>query len=75
MNKSTIDATEHAISEVRTVPKSGLWRRFFAAFSKARQMRADREVKHYLARQSDRTLQDIGMTDEEIADLRNKHGR
>ena len=75
MNKSTIDVTKHAASDVRTVPKSGLWRRFFAALSKARQMQADRNVKQYLARQSDRTLQDIGMTDEEIADLRSKHGR
>jgi uncharacterized protein YjiS (DUF1127 family) len=75
MSKPTFDATEHAVSNVSAAPKSGLLRRFFDALSRSRQMQADREVKHYLARQSNRTLHDIGMTDAEIADLRDTHGR
>jgi hypothetical protein len=73
MSKSTFVSAARATVAVVTPPRYGVIGRFFAALSRARQLQADREVETYLARQSDRMLGDIGMTDAEIKDLRQRH--
>jgi uncharacterized protein YjiS (DUF1127 family) len=75
MGKSTIFGAARATADVATPPRYGVVGRFFAALSCARQLQADREVEIYLARQSDRMLHDIGMTDADIQDLRQRHQR
>jgi uncharacterized protein YjiS (DUF1127 family) len=76
MNKTTIvSAARAATSDTAAARPSGIFARMFAALSKARQMQADREVEIYLARQPDRMLSDIGMSESEIQDLRKKFDR
>jgi hypothetical protein len=70
MSKSTVLSADKSVAT-----KSGIFSRMFAALIKARQLQADREVEIYMSRQSDRTLRDIGMTDGDIHDLRQKYGR
>jgi hypothetical protein len=72
MSKSTFVSAARAASET---PKTGVFGRFFTALSKARQLQADREVEIYLVRQPDRMLRDIGMSDAEIQDLRERQDR
>jgi uncharacterized protein YjiS (DUF1127 family) len=72
MSKTAFFAARAAAAEA---PKSGYFARFVGALSKAREQQAEREVSQYLSRQSDRMLQDIGMTDVEIDDLRAKFNR
>jgi uncharacterized protein YjiS (DUF1127 family) len=72
MTKNTFVGAARVVS---TRPRSGIFGRFFAALSKARQLQADREVEVYLARQPDRMLRDIGMSEAEIQDMRQRHGR
>jgi uncharacterized protein YjiS (DUF1127 family) len=67
-------AREIAQTESTASPKAGVFGRFFAAMTKAREVQAEREVARYLARQTDRMLLDIGMTPTEIEDLRAKFG-
>ncbi len=62
-------------SDTATIPATGFFGRALSAIVKARQLQADREVENYLARQSDRMLRDIGMTDLDIEALRQKHNR
>jgi uncharacterized protein YjiS (DUF1127 family) len=73
MSKSTFVGAARATADKAAAPHAGIFGRFFAALSKARQLQADREVEVYLARQSDRTLHDIGMTDADILALRQRH--
>jgi uncharacterized protein YjiS (DUF1127 family) len=72
MSKSTFNSATRASAET---PRAGIFGRFFAALSKARQLQADREVEIYLARQPDRVLHDIGMSDADIQELRQRHDR
>ena len=53
--------------------KSGLWARILSSLAAAREAQAEREVSRYLSMRPDHVLRDIGMTEEEIADLRRRH--
>ncbi len=48
----------------------GFWARAMAAIAAAREVQAKREANRFLARQSDRFLRDIGMSEGEIFKLR-----
>ena len=52
---------------------SGFWARMMGAIMLAREAQAKREINRYLARQPDRMLYDIGLTDSEIAELRDQN--
>jgi hypothetical protein len=53
---------------------TGFWSRLLTNFAKARSLQAEREVARYLANRPDRYLHDIGMSDDEIAEMRRKFG-
>lgn len=64
----TADTT---LTDSRERPAGGaFWARAFSSIIAAREAQAKREANRFLARQSDRFLQDIGMSESEILDLR-----
>lgn len=48
----------------------GFWAKAFKAIVAAREAQARREANRFLARQSDRFLHDIGLTESDILELR-----
>lgn len=61
----TTDAVSHA-----KPAGPGFWSRALAAIVTAREAQAKREANRFLARQSDRFLRDIGLSESEIQELR-----
>lgn len=59
------------LAEARVTPAGGgFWVKLYKAFIAAREEQGMREANRFLARQSDRFLQDIGMSEKEIVKLR-----
>ena len=70
MSASSFKSTVTSRAAAAPAKTGGFWARFIAAFAKAREAQAKREVARYLAQRPDHYLRDIGMTEVEIAELR-----